>query len=64
MNHSTSDELWDARRAAIDSAISTICRLLPEWAATIDDWDLICLAVRMADGEHQFAEVDGRIIFE
>lgn len=54
-------ELWQARRAAIDAQISRIIHKIPERAAAMDPWDIQLLAVRMADGPAQFAEVDGRI---
>lgn len=57
----TPNELWTARRQAIDATISRIVHTIPEWASTADDWDIVELAVRMIDADDYLAEVDGRI---
>lgn len=61
MTPPTPNELWTARRQAIDATISRIVHTIPEWASTADDWDIVELAVRMVDRDDRFAEVDGRV---
>jgi len=63
MSRPAPEEFWQARREAIDSQISRVCRVLPRFAAAADDWDVVRLAVRLVDHADLVYEIDGRMMF-